>query len=106
MSNSLGVTLEGRTPAARDSQKLHRSTLDGLIARSEKQFRSLIGRTSPHKIHQKRRRLENLRHRLWKLNRKVDAGVVRLCFGSRKLWRARLNLEANGYADHADWLTD
>ena len=36
----------------------------------------------------------------------IDAGRLRLCFGSKKLWRAQHSLEANGYADHAEWLTD
>ena len=32
------------------------------------------------------------------------AGLVRLCFGGRKLWRGQYNLEANGYGSHAEWL--
>ena len=32
MFNAINVTLEGRMSAARESQKLHRQTLDGLIA--------------------------------------------------------------------------
>ena len=34
------------------------------------------------------------------------AGRVRLCFGSRKLFRAQFALEANGYKDHSDWKAD
>ena len=32
------------------------------------------------------------------------AGLVRLCFGVRKLWRGQHNLEANGYGSHEEWL--
>ncbi len=106
MFNSLRITLEGRMSSARESQKLHLSTLDGLIARSEKQLGSLPGRASSHKIHQKRRRLQNLRHRLRRVDEDIDAGRLRLCFGSKRLWRSQYNLEANGYADHAEWLAD
>ncbi len=106
MFNSLRITLEGRMSSARESQKLHRSTLEGLIARSEKQLRSLIGRASPQKVHQKKRRLENLMHRLWRVDEDIEAGRLRLCFGSKRLWRAQHNLEANGYADHSEWLAD
>ena len=106
MFNSLRITLEGRMSSARESQKLHRSTLEGLITRSEKQFRSLVGRATPNKVHQKRRRLENLRHRLWRVDEDIEAGRLRLCFGSKRLWRAQYNLEANGYADHSEWLAD
>ena len=104
--NSLRITLEGRMSAARESQKLHRSTLEGLITRSEKQLRSLVGRATPHKIHQKRRRLENLRHRHQRVEGDIDADRLRLCFGSKKLWRAQYSLEANGYADHTEWRAD
>ena len=106
MFNSLRITLEGRMSAARESQKLHRSTLEGLIARSEKHLRSLIGRAATSKIHQKRRRLQNLRHRLRRVNEDIDADRLRLCFGSKKLWRAQHSLEDNGYANHSEWLTD
>ena len=104
MFNSLRVTLEGRMSSARESQKLHRSTLKGLITRAEKQLRSLIGRAATPKIHQKRRRLDNLRHRLRKVDEDIAAGRLRLCFGSKKLWRAQHHLEANGYVDHTEWL--
>ena len=31
---------------------------------------------------------------------------MRLCFGSRRLWRKRDHLEANSYGSHQDWLND
>ena len=34
------------------------------------------------------------------------AGLIRLCFGSRRLWRKQHHLETNGYASHEDWLRD
>ena len=37
MFNAIRVTLEGRMSAARESQKLHHQTLEGLIDRTEKQ---------------------------------------------------------------------
>ena len=58
-------------------------------------------------MHQKRRRLANLKSRLagrWK--RTAAAGRVRLCFGSKRLWRKQHHLEANGYASHEEWLRD
>ena len=57
-------------------------------------------------VHQKRRRLANLRHRLAGLEADIAAGLVRLCFGSRRLWRKQHHLEQNGYASHAEWLKD
>ena len=31
---------------------------------------------------------------------------MRLCFGSRKLWRKQHHLEQNGYASHEEWQQD
>ena len=31
---------------------------------------------------------------------------IRLCFGSRRLWRKQHALGANGYSDHGEWLRD
>ena len=36
----------------------------------------------------------------------TEAGRLRLCFGSKKLWRSQYHLEANGYRSHAEWLAD
>ena len=104
--NAIRVTLEGRMSAASESQKLHRQTLEGLIARAEKQLGALVGRATPQKFHQKRRRLANLKHRMRNVSADTDSGRLRLCFGSKKLWRSQYHLEANGYESHAEWLAD
>ena len=58
-------------------------------------------------VHQKKRRLANLRHRLVGLEADIAEGRVRLCFGSKKLRRKQQHyLEQNGYASHAEWLQD
>ena len=36
----------------------------------------------------------------------MAAGRVRLCFGSKRLWRKQHDLEANGYGSHEEWLRD
>ena len=36
----------------------------------------------------------------------IAAERVRLCFGSKRLWRRQSRLEANGYASHEQWLRD
>ena len=36
----------------------------------------------------------------------TDSGRLKLCFGSKKLWRSQYHLEANGYESHAEWLAD
>ena len=56
--------------------------------------------------HHKGRRLANLEHRLKVLETVLKAGLVRLCFGLKKLWCKRHHLEANGYASLEAWLAD
>ena len=48
----------------------------------------------------------NLKFRLAGLEADIAAGRVRLCFGSKRLWRKRHHLEQNGYANHEEWLQD
>ena len=44
--------------------------------------------------------------RLAGLEGDIAAGRVRLCFGSKRLWRKQHHLEQNGYASHEEWLQD
>ena len=55
---------------------------------------------------QKKRRLVGLFQRLKAMKEDQAAGTVRICFGSRKLFRAQFALEANGYKDHSEWKAD
>ena len=79
-----------------------RSDLRRRIARAKK--RVCDGRLD--QAHHKRRRLANLEHRLKVLEIELKAGLVRLCFGSKKLWRKQHRLEVNGYVSHEEWLED
>ena len=58
------------------------------------------------KLHHKKRRLNKLRQR--QAAREADAAnnTIRLCFGSKKLFRAQFDLAANDYASHSDWKAD
>lgn len=62
------------------------------------------GRTD--KLHQKKRRLCMLQARLLNMQADQSSGKVRLCFGSKKLFHAQFELEANGYASHQQWKQD
>jgi len=57
-------------------------------------------------LHHKKRRLYKLEQGLECMQKDHDQGTVRLCFGSKKLFRKQFNLEANGYSSHQDWLND
>ena len=106
-SNTLRVELEGKI----DSIKQRRPEL---IAEAEKRLCKAtkvianLTKQSPgsNKLHQKKRRLICLQDRLVVLKADQEAGAVRLCFGSKRLFRAQFDLPANGYVDHAEWQAD
>lgn len=58
------------------------------------------------KIHQKQRRLAILEQKRATLLADQKDGKVRICFGSRKLFRAQFDLSANGYTNHEEWKAD
>jgi IS605 OrfB family transposase len=75
--------------------------IDGL----EKKIEKLVKRKGDARnIHQKKRRLFHLKSKLEQQVTDHKEGKIRLCFGSKKLFRAQLALEANGFASHQEWL--
>ena len=106
MFNGVRVSLEGKMVSVREQQKLRRDDLQRRIARAERQVSDAAERGRQGQVHQKKRRLANLRHRLAGLEADIAAGRVRLCFGSKRLWRKQHHLEVNGYASQQEWLRD
>ena len=104
MFNGVRVSLEGKAASVRKQQKLRLGDLQRRIARAEEQIADAAEGGRRDQVHHKKRRLANLRHRLAALEADIAAGRVRLCFGSKRLWRKQHNLEANGYASRQEWL--
>ena len=104
--NAVRVSLEGKVSAVRAAQRLRVDSLERRIAQAERQVAQAEEQGRWQQVHEKRRRLANLRSRLAGLEADIGAGRVRLCFGSKRLWRKRDHLEANGYASHEEWLQD
>ena len=104
--NAVRVSLQGKVASVREGQKVRVDDLRRRIARAKKKVAKARKDGRPDQAHHKRRRLADLAHRLKVLETELKAGLVRLCFGSRKLWRKQRHLEANGYASHEEWLAD
>lgn len=98
--NAVRVTVEGKIKAIRELQKGRLRMLERQIKRAEAVIAKLA---SPRKIHHKRRRLFNLQKRLEALQEDMKRGRIRMCFGSRDLFRAQFALQENGFANHAAW---
>ena len=106
MFNAVRVSLEGKVASIRAQQKLRADGLTRRIARAEGQIRYAEEHGRWAHVHHKKRRLGNLRGRLASLESDISGEKVRLCFGSKRLWRKKHDLEANGYASHEEWLKD
>ena len=106
MFNAVRVSLEGKVASVEEQQRLRSDSLRRRIARAEQQIADAAERGRLDQVHQRKRRLANLRHRLAELEADIAAGRVRLCCGSTRLWRKQHNLETNGYASHEEWLRD
>ena len=106
MFNGLRVSLEGKVSAVQKTMGLRRDNLQRRIGRAEGEIAKAVERGRLNQVHQKKRRLANLRHRLPALEADIAVGRVRLCFGSKRLWRKQHDLEVNGYDSHEEWLSD
>lgn len=103
--NAIRVKIEGKIA----SIKVRRPAL---IVEAKERISSLtkkikhLTKVKPHSqiLHQKKRRLGTLEKRVEQLEKDHKEGIVRCCFGSKKLFRAQFNLEENGYASHEEWL--
>ena len=104
--NAARITLDGKVSAVRQSQLLQLDSLRRRVSRAEKQVLDAEQGCQWRQVHGKRRRLANLKFRRSGLEADLAAGRVRLCFGSKKLWRKQYDLEANGYASREAWLEE
>ena len=104
--NAVRITLDGKVSAVRESQLVQLDSLRRRIARAEKQVVKAEQGCQWRQVHGKRRRLSNLKFRLSGLEADLAAGRVRLCFGSKKLWRKQYDLKANGYGSREAWLEE
>jgi IS605 OrfB family transposase len=105
--NAVRVGLEGKI----ESIKAHRPELIAELEARIKQAIKVVAKlslrpTQAAKLHQKKRRLAILQYRLASMQADHKEGLVRLCFGSKRLFRAQFDLQANGYRDHGEWQSD
>ena len=106
MFNAIRVSLEGKVASVREQPLLRRDDLQRRIARAQGQIDQAGREAQGDWRHQKQRRLGNLKAKLEKLESDIESGRIRLCFGSRRLWRKQHALGANGYSNHGEWLSD
>lgn len=110
MFNSIAMTLDGKTKSIKELLPGYIDKAKSDIAKKEKQISKVLAKKSLNKkqlfsLHQMQRRLAILHLRLDRLTKQKEAKDYAICFGTRKLFHAQYNLEANGYASHQEWQT-
>jgi IS605 OrfB family transposase len=102
--NAVRVQLEGKIASIKERQGGQIVELKAKIASLQKRVDNLK-KKAPHseECHQKKRKLFNLNCKLKNLQMDREAGKVRLCFGSRKIFRAQFARAENGYESHEEW---
>jgi len=99
--NALAASVRGKITAIQTRRPGLIATLERRIERAQ----TVLAKTpkNTRAYHQKQRRLAALQQRGTALKGEGAVGTVRLCFGSRTLFRGQFALAANGYASHNDW---
>ncbi|WP_231363886.1 IS200/IS605 family accessory protein TnpB-related protein [Verrucomicrobium sp. 3C] len=105
--NAIRVELEGKIASIQERRPEWIEEAKERIQRAEEAMARLEKKEPGSSVlHQKKRRLAILRTKLEALLADPESGQVRLCFGSRRLFRKQFALEENGYADHTAWKKD
>lgn len=105
--NALRVGIEGKIQSIKELRPEYIQEKKAKIAKTQKVIKKLEKDPSASfKLHQKKRKLSKLQHRLKQMEADEASGHVRLCFGSRELFRKQFNLKENKYASLADWKKD
>ena len=105
--NAVRVGLQGKIDSIKARRPELIVELESRIKKATKVVSKLTLSTSAAaKLHQKKRRLAILNTKLEALQSDHKAGTVRLCFGSKKRFRAQFDLAANGYETHDGWRQD
>jgi IS605 OrfB family transposase len=105
--NAISLNLAGKVSSITELRKTHLNETELRILKAQKVIKTLEKKESTPKLsralHFKKRRLAASNLKLTALKNDLKECKVRLCFGSRKLFRAQFDLKANQYKDIKEW---
>jgi len=103
--NACRLQVEGKIASLRQLQGMQIADLKSAIEKIEAEIERLKKKKGNGlKVFWKQRRRHKLQQKLRKWQEEQENGIVHLCFGSKKLFRAQFHLEDAGYATFQDWL--
>ena len=104
--NAIWVQLEGKISSAKECQKNNLQNLEHQISSLESLLKKKASRLGLKTLHKKKQRLARLELKRKRLREDIAQNRVRICFGTKKLFRSQYHLEANGYHSFEEWLKD
>lgn len=109
--NAIRVGLEGKIASLSALQNDYVLDAQERVKQTKKTIRYLdkLKHKTPKQalsFHQKTRKLASLEQKLTRLKADKESGRVRLCFGSKRLFKKQHHLKENGYESMEAWRTD
>jgi IS605 OrfB family transposase len=98
--NACHTQLLGKIESIKARRNLQIMDLEEKIKTLESKIKKI---RNPFTAHQKKRRLTSLQEKLANLKIDKAQNIVRLCFGSKKLFHAQFALQENGFFSHEEW---
>jgi IS605 OrfB family transposase len=106
--NGIIFNLGGKVESARECLLRNLDAKKTMVAKVGSRLKIEINRKKKNwfKVHQYRRQVSNLEHKITVLEAEIKSGIPSICFGSRSLFHQQFHLAENGYSNHAEWLND
>jgi IS605 OrfB family transposase len=106
--NSLRVMVQGKIKSQEALRNDYIKDTEHVIKKLKRAIKNLsrlkdMSDRQKNSLHQKKRRLSKLQYKLDRLKQDKADKRVRICFGSKKLFRQQYDLEAHGFASHEQW---
>jgi IS605 OrfB family transposase len=98
--NACKTVLQGKIDSIKEKREIQITDLEDGIKILEAKIKKI---KNPFTVHQKKRRISHLKKKLAQLKEDKSQNKVRLCFGSKQLFRAQFSLKENGYSSHKEW---
>lgn len=99
--NGCRVEVEGKRRSLKELMKQQSIDLRSRIVSLQKRFKA--GVRDKACSNGLKKRLDRLKSKTDQLEKDLAKGTLRLCYGSKKLFRAQFHLEESVYQDHAAW---
>ena len=98
--NACKITLQGKIESIKEKREIQILDFEDKIKALESKIKKIKNLFTAH---QKKRSLNTMKEKLAQLKKDKAQNTVRLCFGSKKLFRAQFFLKENHYSSKDEW---